>query len=47
VQPFRPTPELVHGVSVGHPELARVLKKLGFFSGKGLKLPPEVEEQWT
>lgn len=32
---FRPTPELVHGVEVGHPGLALVLRKLGFFSGKG------------
>ncbi len=31
---FKPTPELVHGVSVSHPGLARFLKKQGFFSGK-------------
>lgn len=36
VHPFRPTPELVHGVTIGHPALALVLKKLGFFSGKGV-----------
>lgn len=32
--PFRPTPELVHGVAVAHPALAVVLKKSGAFSGK-------------
>lgn len=31
---FRPTPELVHGVTVGSPALARTLRKLGAFSGK-------------
>ena len=32
--PFRPTPELVHGVNVGSPDLARVLRAAGVFSGK-------------
>jgi hypothetical protein len=41
IYPFRPTPELVHGVTVGHPGLALVLRKLGVFSGKELKLPEE------
>lgn len=31
---FAPTPELVHGVSVGSPALASVLKAAGFFGGK-------------
>lgn len=31
---YRPTPELVHGVQVGNPYLATVLKRWGFFSGK-------------
>ena len=31
---FKPTPELVHGVAVAHPELALVLRKAGWFSGK-------------
>lgn len=31
---FRPTPELVHGVSVSSPALAKTLRKLGVFSGK-------------
>lgn len=37
---FRPTPELVHGVEVGHPGLAALLRKMGVFSGKSLKPPP-------
>jgi hypothetical protein len=32
--PFKPTPELVHGVAVSHPELALMLRKAGWFSGK-------------
>ncbi|AKF84657.1 hypothetical protein MFUL124B02_02495 [Myxococcus fulvus 124B02] len=32
--PFSPTPELVHGVVVSHPQLASALKKAGWFSGK-------------
>jgi hypothetical protein len=41
--PFQPTPELVHGVTVSHPELASVLRKSGWFSGKGFEpLPTEV-----
>ena len=32
--PFRPTPELVHGVTVSSPALAKTLRKLGVFSGK-------------
>lgn len=31
---FKPTPELVHGVVVSSPYLARHLKKMGWFSGK-------------
>lgn len=31
---FRPTPELVHGVTVADPFLAGILKRLGYFSGK-------------
>ncbi|MGE3803883.1 MAG: hypothetical protein AB7K24_04320 [Gemmataceae bacterium] len=34
VEQFRPTPELVHGVTVASPELAAVLRKAGWFSGK-------------
>lgn len=34
VAPFRPTPELVHGVAVVSPWLASLLKKEGVFSGK-------------
>jgi hypothetical protein len=32
---FKPTPELVHGVSVGNPALAVLLRRCGVFSGKG------------
>jgi hypothetical protein len=39
VEAFRPTPELVHGVEVGHPELALFLRRIGVFSGKSMKLP--------
>jgi hypothetical protein len=35
--PFRPTPELVHGVAVSSAELATVLRKAGVFSGKEAK----------
>lgn len=38
VADFRPTPELVHGVSVENPYLAHFLRKLGAYSGKELKL---------
>lgn len=38
-EPFRPTPELVHGVEVGYPGLALLLRKAGVFSGKTLKRP--------
>lgn len=34
IVPFRPTPELVHGVSVSNPYLALVLRKNNVFSGK-------------
>jgi hypothetical protein len=32
--PFRPTPELVHGVAIDSPGLAKVLRDAGWFSGK-------------
>lgn len=31
---FRPTPELVHGVSISNPHLAKILRSAKFFSGK-------------
>ncbi|HEY9883897.1 MAG TPA: hypothetical protein V6C98_09855, partial [Thermosynechococcaceae cyanobacterium] len=34
---FTSTPELVHGVSVANPALAKVLRRAGFFSGKTIK----------
>lgn len=40
--PFRPTPELVHGVTVSNPYLARILKQHKYFSGKDVSpLYPE------
>ena len=39
VAEFRPTPELVHGVTVNNPYLADFLRRGGAFSGKGLKTP--------
>lgn len=34
---FKPTPELVHGVAVANPHLAKVLRQHGAFSGQGLR----------
>lgn len=34
VSPFRPTPELVHGVTVSNPFLAKILRQNKYFSGK-------------
>ncbi|HEU4325957.1 MAG TPA: hypothetical protein VFS21_22655 [Roseiflexaceae bacterium] len=38
VEQWRPTPELVHGVTVNHPELAYWLRKVGVFSGQAVDL---------
>jgi len=38
VAPWTPTPELVHGVAVNHPELAALFRMVGVFSGKTVKL---------
>lgn len=38
--PFTPTPELVHGVEVGAPGLALLLRKRGVFSGKASRAVP-------
>jgi len=38
VAEFKPTPELVHGVTVSNPFLATVLKRHRYFSGKNTKL---------
>lgn len=41
---WKPTPELVHGVVVTHPELALVLRRAGWFSGKAAEpIDEEVE----
>jgi hypothetical protein len=37
VAEFKPTPELVHGVTISNPFLATVLKKHRFYSGKNIK----------
>ncbi len=34
---FRPTPELVHGVSIADPVWAGLLRRAGVFSGKQVK----------
>lgn len=34
IEKFSPTPELVHGVTVENPHLAKILRSAGFFSGK-------------
>jgi hypothetical protein len=36
----RPTPELVHGVTVANPYVADLFKRMGVFSGKPLNLAP-------
>ncbi|MCD6065323.1 MAG: uncharacterized protein K0S33_149 [Bacteroidetes bacterium] len=42
VAEFKPTPELVHGVTVSNPYLAGVLKRHNYFSGKiGKPISPE------
>ena len=38
---YRPTPELVHGVSVANPYLAKSLRAAGFFSGKKMCREPQ------
>ncbi|HEX8340702.1 MAG TPA: hypothetical protein VF624_07325 [Tepidisphaeraceae bacterium] len=38
VETFRPTPELVHGVVVSSPVMARAMRKAGIFSAKVVKL---------
>jgi hypothetical protein len=45
IDTWRPTPETVHGVTVGHPELAAFLRRVGVFSGKGLKAMTEEESE--
>ena len=37
VEAFAPTPELVHGVAVASPSLARVMRRSGVFSGKAYR----------
>jgi len=37
VAEFKPTPELVHGVTVSNPFLAKILKQHSYFSGKNAK----------
>jgi hypothetical protein len=42
---FRPTPELVHGVAVADPAWADLLRKAGVFSGKAVRVSPEIGGQ--
>lgn len=37
VAAFKPTPELVHGVTIADPVWASLLRRAGVFSGKGIK----------
>ncbi len=45
---FEPTPELVHGIAVGDPILASMLRRAHAFSGKPLRLEhlPEADFDW-
>ncbi|OWK38491.1 hypothetical protein [Fimbriiglobus ruber] len=47
VEKFTPTPELVHGVAVADPALAKVLRRAGWFSGRILHQPDEVPDAVT
>jgi hypothetical protein len=38
VESFSPTPELVHGVIVSSPAMAKVMRRMGVFSGKTLRV---------
>lgn len=38
VAEFRPTPELVHGVAVNNPYLAKLLREAGIFSGRQIRV---------
>lgn len=39
VETFTPAPELVHGVAVADPNLAKVLRRAGWFSGQNVRWP--------
>lgn len=43
VAAFRPTPELVHSVSVSNPYLADYLRRVGAFSGRPAKAAPQLD----
>lgn len=45
VAEYTPTPELVHGVTIGSPHLASILRRCGYFSGpsKGVKAVTTVD----
>lgn len=47
VEKFQPTPELVHGVAVSSPQLALLLRKAGWFSGKWSETMLEAEMNIT
>ncbi len=42
---YRPTPELVHGVTIASPHVAAILKKAGYFSGKPKTEPASISTQ--
>jgi hypothetical protein len=45
IEPFSPTPELVHGVVVASPLLASVFRKAGVFSGKKRDIPASTVDE--
>ena len=47
VENFTPTPELVHGVVVADPTLAKVLRRAGWFSGQNVRWVDEVPDSVT
>jgi hypothetical protein len=47
VEKFTPTPELVHGVAVADPTLAKVLRRAGWFSGQAVRWVEELPDSVT
>lgn len=47
VEQFTPTPELVHGVAIADPTLAKVLRRAGWFSGQKVRWMDELPDAMT